>query len=300
MQRTLTAGIATLALLAGTASAFGLAIALPVVQPVPVRVVQAHTVVVGKVTAVEEKPVKAARFKGDAEKGEYQVYTVKVDQAVKGGNGLTHIKVATLIPAVIQPGPRPVDEVPVRPIRPRPPFIQQPPKLEKGQEVILFLQPHFSEPFLLVNSVNDLIDSKAPTYKADLEQVKKTAKILTDPMAALKSKEAADRYLSAALLVMQYRNVPFNPENKPAKQEEVSAEESKLILEGLAAGDFNAPRVGRLDPLQPQQIFYTLEPNKPGWIQPQDFTQVPAAMKKWLTDNAGTFRVKKFVLGESK
>jgi len=252
------------------------------------------------VTGVEEKTTKAPRAKGDPQMVEYRVFTVKVDSAIKGGNGLTHIKVGCLVPMAIQPVPvEPVDQpgrlrpALKRPIRPFP--IQQPPMLEKGQEVLLFLKPHATEPFYTVNQGGDVIVSTEPNFKGDVELVKKIVKVTAEPMTSLKAKDAADRYLAAALLVLKYRTP-----TGPAKEEDVSAEESKLILEGLAAGKFDAPQTGRFDPLAPMQVFYQLQPQTAGYVQPQNFQEVPASMKKWLEDNAGKFRVKKFVTVEQK
>ena len=47
-------------------------------------------------------------------------------------------------------------------------------------------------------------------------------------------------------------------------------------------------------------IFYQLQPQTAGYVQPQNFQEVPASMKKWLEDNAGKFRVKQFVPAEQK
>ena len=66
-----------------------------------------------------------------------------------------------------------------------------------------------------------------------------------------------------------------------------------LILEGLAAGNWEAPRLG-YDPMSPTSLFNLLGA-KPGFQAQGDFRTVNAAMKKWLADNAGTFRVKKYV-----
>src|SRR5438105_4649764 len=101
MRRNMITGLACLVVLAGTASA--LRIAGPIIQPIPLHVMQANTVIAGKVTGVEEKTTSAPRFKGDVQKGEYRLFTVKVDSAIKGGNGLTHLKVGCLVPAVVQP-----------------------------------------------------------------------------------------------------------------------------------------------------------------------------------------------------
>lgn len=290
MRRNMIAGLACLIGLAGTASA--LRIAGPIIQPIPQHVMQSDTVIVGKVTGVEEKNTAAPRFKGDTQKGEYRVFTVKVESAIKGGAGLTHLKVGCLLPLAIQPVPPEQVDQPVRfkpALRPIRPF-QQPPMLEKGQEVMLFLQPHFTEPFYLVNQMSDVTDSKAPNFKGDIELAKKVVKVLAEPMTSLKAKEASDRYLAAALLVTKYRT-----QMGLAKEEEVSAEESKLILEGLAAGNWNAPQLSRFDPLAPMQVFYMLQPQNAGYVQPQNLQEVQPAMKKWLEDNASKYRVKKFV-----
>ncbi len=291
MRRNWIAGLTCLFVMAGAASA--LRVAGPIIQPIPQRVMQAETIVVGKVTAVADKNTSAIRFKGDTQKAEYRVFTVKVDSALKGVNGLTHIKVGCMLPmAPAQVDPAPVDgprlKPAFRPIRPFP--IQQPPMLEKDQEVLLFLQPHVSEPFYIVNAMGDVTDSKAGNFKADVELAKKVVKVLAEPMTSLKAKEPADRYLAAALLLAKYRT-----QNGPAKEEEISAEESKLILQGLAAGNWDAPQVGRFDPYAPMQVFYQLQPQNAGFVQPQNFQEVPAAMKKWLEENTGKFRVKKFV-----
>ena len=105
MRRNLIAALACLVAVAGTASA--LRIAGPIIQPIPQRVMNANTIVSGKVTGVEEKTTKAARFKGDTQPGEYRIFTVKVDSGIKGGNGLTHIKVGCLVPMAGQPVPAP-------------------------------------------------------------------------------------------------------------------------------------------------------------------------------------------------
>ncbi len=272
----------------------------PLVQPIPQRMLQADTVVVGKVTTVAEKPTKAERFKGDAQKADYRLFTIKIDSALKGGNGLTHIKVGCLVPMGVAPVvPGVIDDQPIRkpfpgrPIRPFP--IQQLPMLEKDQEVLLFLRPHVSEPFYTISAMGDVTDSKAGNFKADVELARKVSKIWAEPMTSLKAKEPADRYQAAAVLVMKYRT-PVGP----AKEEEVSVEESKLILEGIASGNWDAPQVGRFDSLTPMQVFYQLQPQTAGFVQPQNFQEQPKAMKKWLEDNAGKFRVKRFVAAKSE
>jgi hypothetical protein len=293
MRRNLIASLACLVVLAGAASA--LRIAVPIAQPIPQRVINADTIIAGKVTGVEEKTTKAPRVKGDPQMAEYRIFTVKVESAIKGGNGLTHVKVGCLVPAPVQPiqppqvvQPGQIRPTLVRPIRPFP--IEQPPMLEKGQEVLLFARPHFSEPFYTITAKGDVVDGKEASFKADVELAKKTVTVLAEPMTSLKSKDGSERYLAASLLVTKYRTAT----SFPNKEEEIPAEESKLILEGLAAGNFEAPQVG-YNPMAPRNIFYQLQPQNAGFVQPMNFQEEPKAIKKWLEDNAGKYRVKKFV-----
>jgi hypothetical protein len=64
-------------------------------------------------------------------------------------------------------------------------------------------------------------------YAKELEDVKKVAKILDDPVAALKAKDIEDRYRAASILLERYRT---NHSGKPATREPIPAEENKLIL----------------------------------------------------------------------
>jgi len=273
----------------------------PPVQSISQRVLTADTIVVGKVTAVADKSTKAERFKGDAEKGEYRVFTVKIETAIQGCNGLTHIKVGCLILPpelpVLPPDPKVIGGPPGRVYIPRQRINQNPPMLEKDQELLLFIRPHISEPFYIATQASDVTNSKVANFKADVAEATRVAKLLAEPMTSLKAKEASDRYLAAALLVTKYRTPTGG-----AKEEEVPAEESKLILQGLAAGkwDTAAPTRPGFDPFAPLQMFYMLQPQTAGWVQPQNFQEVPASMKKWLEDNAGKFKVKRFVSAKSE
>src|SRR6516165_6901582 len=145
------AGLACLLSLASTA--FALGIMLP--QAGAHRVPAVDCVIIGKVTSIEAKPVMAARFPGDKEKGEYTVAVVKVDEALYGANGLTSVRVAFLTPKVQPvppPGPGPI----------RPPIRRgfAPASLAVDQEACLFLQKHADEPFFVIQNSNDVVNKK--------------------------------------------------------------------------------------------------------------------------------------------
>src|SRR5437763_1201020 len=64
------------------------------------------------------------------------------------------------------------------------------------------------------------VSKQNPTFDKDLALVKRCTKILEDPNAALKGKNAEDRFLAAAMLVAHYRSY----KGPNAKQEPIDAE----------------------------------------------------------------------------
>src|SRR6516164_1077359 len=111
MRRTLlvaVAAVAGLSLLPTTSFAQGATSRAIRFSPLPERVATADAVVIGKVTAIEDKTVSAEPFPGAKEKAEFQVAVVKIETGVLGTKKLTHIKVGTIKPPegrpVIRPG----------------------------------------------------------------------------------------------------------------------------------------------------------------------------------------------------
>jgi hypothetical protein len=134
-----------------------------------------------------------------------------------------------------------------------------------------------------------------PNFDKEVDEAKRCAKLLADPMASLKAKEAGDRGLTAMMLVARYRI--RRPGAGEPKTEEVSAEESKLILQGLSDADWGPIPAGPTGfPMSPLQSFFQLGlTEKDGWKSPQAPKDWPDAAKKWLKDNADKYRVQKFV-----
>jgi hypothetical protein len=283
----LPAGLGCLALLATPAPAFRLN---PMALPVPLRVAAADAVVVGKVVAIEEKPALAAQFPG-MQKSAYRVAVVQVDDGFGAAKGQTQVRVGYL------PTPKPDPRV-RPPVGFRPLFQQT--QLDKGDEVVLFLQKHPDGNFYHAPNMGDAVKKGAMTYAKEVEEARKTAGLLADPKAGLTSTEQADRFVTAAMLINRYRTqktqVRFGME---PKTEAIDAEESKLILTALAEADWVArPGPGaQAAPfmLQPLNLFTRLGVGpKDGWVPPRDGAFVQAA-QKWVKDNASTYRIKKFV-----
>jgi hypothetical protein len=272
---------ACLALALVVAPAWSMAIRM---APLPERVALANVIVVGKVVEIEKKNVQAKPFPGAEEKSEFQVAVIEIKDAIQGAKGLTHVRVGYL------PAPNAPVGGPVRVGGPRrQPAIQ----LTKGLEACFFLTPHFEESFHVIPNLTPPIESKAENFKKDLTEAKRIAKLLENPKASLKSKNAADRELTAGLLLVRYRT----PLQNETKQEPIDAEESKQILETLAGADFSeavAP-----NGFTAQQAFFRLGlTDKDGWKPPQfkNFQkEFPPVAKKWLKDNAEKYRIQRFV-----
>jgi hypothetical protein len=282
MKRMLLVGVAGLLMLPVMAlaqEASKIAIIAP--SPVPVRVATADMVVIGKVTSIEGQNVKAPAFPGAKDMAEYQVAVVKIEDAVLGAKGLKEVRVG-FIP---QTGG-------VRPVGYRPPM------LNEGQEVCLFLSKHHEGDFHIMPAYFSVVDKNAATFEKDVAEAKKAAKLMADPKAGFESKDAEERFLTAAMLVSRYRVRKASA--TPPKEEAIDAEESKKILLALADADWAMKQPGPL-PLSPQYAFGQLNlTDKDGWTPPKNFNDYPEAAKKWLKDNAGTYRIQRFVYEEKK
>lgn len=229
--------------------------------PIPDRVVKAEAIVVGKVTAVEEKTVSA---NGQ----EYQIAVVQVEEALLGAKGLTHVRVGFF---------------PQR--NPRFPHLN----LTVGQEACFFLSKPAGATFYTTPMYFDVIDKKSP----DNALVRRCGKLIADTKAGLASKEQEDRLLTVAMLVARYR-VPPPGSTNPPKLEPIDAAESKLILQTLAEMDWSKS-VPNLR-VEPASLFLRLGVTaKDGFTQPKDFKELPDAAKKWLKDNADKYRIQRFV-----
>jgi hypothetical protein len=272
MFRTFVAGLAVLVL-----AAPALAKPLPPPPGLPQRLAWADRVIVGTVESIEEKTIKAPRGRGDKEQVEFQVAVIKIDDAILGAKGLTHVRVGFIPPesGTYRRGPWQ--------------------SLTKGQEACFFLSPHATANFHVVADHFDLIDKKDnANFEKEVAELKRCAKLLADPAAGLASEKADERYLTAVMLLTRYRvQRPFGPWQN--KTEPLDAKESRRLLEILAEADWtNANQQTYL--MTPTHLFGSLGlTENDGWKPPSDLRKVPDAAKKWLKENAGTYRIQRFV-----
>ena len=289
MKQSLWTGLVGLSCLAAmTVPAVGRAM-MPAPAPIPLRVAVSDAVVVGKVTGFGDKLVNAKSIYGDA-KVDYQIAIVQVQDAILGVKEAKEIKVGFLPPP--PPPPPPVPGRPFVLVKQHPGFT-----LTLDQEACLFLVKHPTEDFYVGVNYYDFINKKDNlAFDKNLDEVKRAAKLLGDPAAGFKAKEADDHFLTAALLILRYKTRTLGG---AGKTELIDAEQSKQILQALADADWapKAPVPGVIGyALTPQVAFFRLGlTEKDGWKQPQDVKQIADAAKAWLKDNADKYRIERFV-----
>ena len=140
-----------------------------------------------------------------------------------------------------------------------------------------------------------------------MAETKKFVKILANPKEALKSDKAEDRYTAAAILISKYRQRRATA-SEP-KTEAIDADISKLILTALGEADWKAqnPALFRMNP---QSIFNELGVTEkdgfhPPMVEVQGRKQVDYRTyfdycKRWCKDNAGKYKIQRFVFDEKK
>jgi hypothetical protein len=261
--------LAGLALLAASRPAAACGYGMP--SPL-VRFAQADCVVIGKVETFEERTVEAAQYPGAPQKQTYGVAVLRLSEVLRGIEDLTHLRVGLL----------------------------QHQTLQLGQEACFFLTPHHRESFFQMTDRYDYPINRQgnPGFEAQMQQYRSWGRLLRDPVAGLQAKNPQDRFLTAALLVSQYRTRPATVPGKQPKAEPIDARESRLILEALAEADWAkaAPDFR----VTPQRLFAQLGATpQDGW-QPKpfkDMKEYETAVKTWLREHAGTFRIQALTQG---
>ena len=199
MRRYLTTlSLAVLALAAGAASVYALAIAMP--PPGPQRMGNADALIVGRVVGVEPQDVEVEPFPGNTGKQKYRIAVVKVNEVIRGAKDMKQIRVAFYPPPEnnVDPGGG---------IRIRPGFRGRNITLEVGQDGLFILNKHHKENFYLPPQFGNFVSSEQEdNFKKEVEFAKKAAKILDNPMASLKSKDADERMQALSIVINKYRN----------------------------------------------------------------------------------------------
>jgi hypothetical protein len=146
------------------------------------------------------------------------------------------------------------------------------------------------------------VDVTTETGKKAIEDVKKVAAVLADPLKALKSAKAETRTEAALVMVTKYRTPPtFVRDTEPVA---IGPEESKLILKALAEGEWKA----RFDAPNAYTAFNQLGLTaRDGWTPPiivnppagqprPDYAAIyKDAFARWLDGPGKDYQIKKLV-----
>lgn len=282
-------------------SAVAVKVAAPTLPPFQ-RALTSEVVVVGKVAAIEEEAVEAAPAPGVKEKVKYRIGVIKVESALSGAKGLTHLKVGFVPPPEgnAQTTPPAAQPLPpggaIRLVRPpgRVPFRQ--PTLAKDQEGVFFLRKHPTQAFYVMTVQAPPLDAKGEGFREQVERIKAALAATTDPMKALKAAKPEDRFLAAAALVTKYRTYPAN--GGKVEQVPVSKEETQLIIQALLERDWK-----QIDPNSPQamQVMFQLGMSPAdGWKVPPFNGQgnyhefLKDVFAKWAKADGAKFTIKRF------
>lgn len=295
MRRVLTCTFcaAGLAVLVAAATARAMVIAP---QPAALRVAQADAVVVGRVVEIEKNDLAVPSFPGAPPNAKvmYRIAVVQVADAIRGAKGMKTVRVGFIAPPKIVPGGPGRPGGPIRPgFRPGLRRVE----LQAGQTGLFYLTKHFQEPIYTATGIYDVTQRTSPNFDKEVEEARTCAKLLDNPMEGLKSADKSKSFMTAALLIAQYRH--FRPGK--TKTEPIDAEQSKLILKALANADWStAPvRPGGARPLNPMMSFYQLGVTaKDGWQPPMRVTnpqEIPNAMRAWLREHADTYRIQQIL-----
>jgi hypothetical protein len=246
--------------------------------PLPNRAAGADVIVLGKITAIEDKSVLVAPFPGAGNKTEYRVAVLTISEAVKPPRGAKTIRLG-FVP--LPPG------VAVSP----PPF--QP---TVGLEGCFFLTKLGDTDFLVAPSPLNFLTKTNATFPKDIALIKRCTAILANPNLSLKAKDAEERFLAAAMLMAQYRT-RRSPKDTT---EPISAEQSKLILQALATADWTPTT--DFTKLSPLMVLHRLPLTaKDGWAPPSREPKAYAAYaQQWVRDHAGSYRIERFVAAKNK
>lgn len=307
-SRFLLAGITLVALSLGMPSRADALRIAPVAPNPKQQAAQAEMIVIGKVTEIEKDTVDYSPVK-DGPKIPYKIAVLKIQESIIGATGLTQLRVGFMDGAAPIPGrPLPGGGA-VRPL-PAPAF--GPVSLSADQEGCFFLTKLEGADFYIMPGFGGVLNKKDANYAKQLEEVKQIAKIIEDPVAALKGKDLQARYDAAQLVLQRYNQFvrPLKPGEQP-KREAIPAEENKLILALLKElpwqPDNSKPRTGS-DPVPPNRasLWYMIQPNEHGFKQPPfprpqpgqpqpDYNKImDDATSQFLKDNMDKIKITRF------
>jgi hypothetical protein len=262
--------------------------------PLPDRIVRSDIVVLGRVVALEPKDVQAILSSAHPYRLDYRIAVVKVQEVIHGPKDVKELRLGFISPdqdrAVDKAGKNMpgLGNADFRTVK-------------VGQDGLFFLRKHHQGGFYVnfVLSAGLLPSSNAPDFAKNLENARRLSKVLEHPLEALKTENAANRFLAATMLIERYR--PFGSLDSKLPEKAIDAEESKLLLKALTEADWkdvNEAISSNKYPPHPYRVFLQLGATKADGYDPPgnaaDFRETLTYAQRWLRDNQDKYRIKRF------
>jgi len=298
------AGAALIACLCGLpAAAQSKPLLAPTSSPTS-RAMQADLVVVGHVAEIEKDAVDGPAYAGAPkdQKATYKVAVVKIDDRLIGAAGLTQLRVGfpADAPAAVPPvDPAAGGRVPARVARLGG---RGAVALTAGLEGCFMLDLLPGADFYVLSGYGAPLDKKGEGYAKQLEAVRKVAKAIDDPVAALKAKDLDDRFLAAHALLTRYQKGAGRPGAELGAP--VSAEENRLLLDLMLELPWQpksdaVPKVEGEPPPSRAALWPLIRPNVLGFRPPKAVPgedankRMDEATAAFLKDNRDRIKIKK-------
>lgn len=303
MKRTHLGAMLALGCVLGLFTAVAPARALMIAVPQgPEKITSSDNIVIGQVVAILDQDIEAKPVPNVNNTVPYRIALIRVSDNIKGKVGET-IKVGFQVPQQIQPQPLPGGGI--RPVPIRPGFGRGGMQLTVGMDGLFFLKKHHEGKFMEMSAPYGSYVNRENNegFDDEVKLTNQTMKVIENPMASLKSKDADERYTAAAILVMKYRTPQGSAQTKA-----ISAEESKLILNNIANAEWDLNKYqGTRRMMAPLYVFNRLGVSNNDGYQPPRRTpgenfqvyqeKQQKAMQAWLKKNAESFRIQAYVEG---
>ncbi len=273
--------------------------------PLIVSTLESTIVVVGKVTTIEKELVEVTRYEGASTKDPkvgYQTATIKVSESLLGAKGASTIKIGFPASSGVVVGSFDLGK--------RDLFFNIGLGVTEGQEGIFLLKRHWDGDFYTFANRGFyqpvLYEKKDKDFEKDLTEVKRILSILKDPITALKAKDSEARVSAVDILGQRYRQWSSS---KPSTEENLPAEESKLILQvmlempwGVLPTDLKGDPNRCLEhcfnvwlPKDQATLKFTYPP-LPSDATPEEIHKIyKQAVTKFVNDNKDKIVLKKYV-----
>jgi hypothetical protein len=265
-------------------------------QPIPEVVVLADVLVVGKITAKEEKTIQATVYPDHPNKYEMCLFELTTSDVLRGRSQKTY-RVATLQPEAFT----------------RPQFLtidgkkrRLNPEVKVNVEGAFILVKHSTHDFYVVPPLGGFFDGSAQDYAKELNLLRCCSNLLSDPTKGLDSKNEEDRFLTAYMLVYDCCARPQRlGAAKRTTSEPITAELSKQVLDILLLRDWDGPATQKyMGPFTTIYPFHAVQhlklnessmktrPTVSGFATEADIKEY----RRWLNSVRDTARIQRVVI----